>query len=699
MAVLHLAPVLHYLRQVRGESADARLADARLLEHFVRHGDEAAFATLLQRYGPMVFGLCRRVLRDRHEAEDAFQATFLLLVRKAGSLRQPELLGHWLYGVAYRTALKAKSLAFRRAATACLPPDMAGPASDDLLWRDLRPILDDAINGLPAKYRVPFVLCHLQGLTNAQAARQLGCPEGTVATRLSRARQRLRGRLAKHGLGVAAGALAVGLGSKSAAATLPALLLVSTLRIATVFRVGTTPAQIPARVAVLTEGVCKAMFLAKLRFVLGTVLVVAAALGATGAWTFGALASDPPPNRSAPPPPPAIGPIPLAIDEPAPRAYEAKSATVRTDNFIVEAPSRRIAQLVGDAAERFRKSEAIRWLGKELPAWSEPCPLRVIITEGGQGGATTFAFDGGKVKSRDMHLEGALDRILTGCLPHEVTHTILADHFRAPIPRWADEGAAVMAEDEEERQRYDALLLRIMDVPGRLIPLGQLLPMKDFPKDIMCLYVEGYSLTRFLVERKDRKTFLEFFKHGMTAKSWDESIKKYYGFESISELQEAWLEQVVKEAKSRERPEEEKRVITSGPPTFGRASMDKTGLFLSTPVSYYEPHTKHFKGAGEEVTTVTSYELKVSDQVVRLDRKHFRATDLAGKEIDKNDLEKALQTPTFVLVAYENKKVDPYYLKVVKEGTIIILPDAPPTSNPGERTIGETVPIPPAPPK
>src|SRR5437588_6653039 len=140
MAVRQLAPVLHYLRRASGEAPDVRL-----LEQFVQRGDEAAFATLLQRYGPMVFGVCRRILRDRHDAEDAFQATFLLLVRKARSLRQPELLGNWLHGVAYRIAHKARSRALRHA-TAAMVSDIPAPASDDALWRDVRPVLDRAID-------------------------------------------------------------------------------------------------------------------------------------------------------------------------------------------------------------------------------------------------------------------------------------------------------------------------------------------------------------------------------------------------------------------------------------------------------------------------------------------------------------------------------------------------------------------------
>src|SRR5205823_3540528 len=156
-----------------------------------RRRDEAAFAALVRRHGPMVLGVCRRVLRDAHDAEDAFQATFLLLARKAAALRQPDRLGPWLHGVAHRTALKAKAAGVRRRQRERPLDDLpAAGGGDDLLWRDLRPVLDDAIGRLPAKYRVPVVLCYLEGRTNAEAARALGCPTGTVATRLARARQR-----------------------------------------------------------------------------------------------------------------------------------------------------------------------------------------------------------------------------------------------------------------------------------------------------------------------------------------------------------------------------------------------------------------------------------------------------------------------------------------------------------------------------
>ena len=167
-----------------GGNPSADLPDAALLARFVADRDEVAFAAIVRRYGPMILGLCRRLLGDVHAAEDAFQATFLLLAKKARWLRQPDRLGPWLYGVARRVALKARSAMNRRREVA--PVDVAAASSPET--NDLRPVLDAAISRLPARYRMPVVLCYLQGLTYAEAAERLRCPAGTIATRLSRAR-------------------------------------------------------------------------------------------------------------------------------------------------------------------------------------------------------------------------------------------------------------------------------------------------------------------------------------------------------------------------------------------------------------------------------------------------------------------------------------------------------------------------------
>ncbi len=181
-------------------SADSRaldnLTDGELLERFVRQHEEAAFAALVQRHGPMVLSVCQRVLRHSQDADDAFQATFLVLAQKAHRLRRPGLLANWLYGVAYRTALHARQHAARRS-------EREREAAKRIVLSDdperkrlaLRRVLDEELHRLPEKYRAPLVLCYLEGKTNKEAARLLGWPSGSMAHRLARGRDLLRKRL------------------------------------------------------------------------------------------------------------------------------------------------------------------------------------------------------------------------------------------------------------------------------------------------------------------------------------------------------------------------------------------------------------------------------------------------------------------------------------------------------------------------
>ncbi len=172
------------------------LSDRQLLEKFVHHREEAAFAALVRRHGPMVLGVCRRMLRHSHDAEDAFQATFLVLAEKAQHLRRPERLANWLYGVAYRTALHARQRAAHRSRLEREAAAMSAPISDpEFESQELRRILDEELHRLPEKYRAPLVLCYLEGKTNEEAARLLGWPVGSMSYRLARGRDLLRQRL------------------------------------------------------------------------------------------------------------------------------------------------------------------------------------------------------------------------------------------------------------------------------------------------------------------------------------------------------------------------------------------------------------------------------------------------------------------------------------------------------------------------
>lgn len=220
-------------------------------------------------------------------------------------------------------------------------------------------------------------------------------------------------------------------------------------------------------------------------------------------------------------------------------AFLSLGASYRTQNFIVEAATPQVAQQVGQYAEHYRKEKALQWLGYEMPPWRQPCPLRVTITMNGSGGATSFAFDRGQILSQDMHIEGSLDRLLASVLPHEVTHTVFAHYFRCPVPRWADEGGSVLSEDDVERSRHDRMVRDILNTPGRAIPLRRLFSLTQYPRDVMVLYAEGYSVTNFLVGRSSRAAFLTFLAHGMRG-DWDGAVRTHYRYRSIEELEQAW---------------------------------------------------------------------------------------------------------------------------------------------------------------
>jgi RNA polymerase sigma factor (sigma-70 family) len=285
MATGQMSEVMQHLRRTVLLLDGAGLTDAELLEDYVSRREEAALAALVRRHGPMVWGVCRRVLRNHHDAEDAFQATFLVLVRKAAAIVPREMVANWLYGVARQTALKARATAARRKGRERQVAEMPEPAAvEQDLWRDLRPLLDEELSRLPDKYRAVIILCELEGKTRKEAARELRWPEGSVAGRLVRARAMLAKRLAQRGVALSVGALAAVL-SGNAAAGVPTSILSSTIEAVTLVAAGNAAASgvIPTNVAALTEGVLKAMFVKKLSAMVGGLLVLAVCLGGIGA--------------------------------------------------------------------------------------------------------------------------------------------------------------------------------------------------------------------------------------------------------------------------------------------------------------------------------------------------------------------------------------------------------------------------------
>jgi RNA polymerase sigma factor (sigma-70 family) len=282
MAMSQPSQLIHHLCQVLLQD-DSRLTDGQLLGCFIEHQDEAAFAALVKRHASLVWNVCRRLL-EQHDAEDAFQASFLVLLRKAASIRRRELLASWLYGVAHQTALQARRTMARRQAREKQVVDLPEPAVSEDLWKDLQPLLDQELSRLPDDHRVVLLLCDLEGRTRKEVAQQLRVPEGTVASRLARARTMLAKRLAWHGLAVTGATLAAVLAQKAASASVPPSILSSTIKAASLIAAGQAVAAeaFSLEVAALTEGVMKSMLLTRLKAPMAGLLLMGALVCGAG---------------------------------------------------------------------------------------------------------------------------------------------------------------------------------------------------------------------------------------------------------------------------------------------------------------------------------------------------------------------------------------------------------------------------------
>lgn len=224
--------------------------------------------------------------------------------------------------------------------------------------------------------------------------------------------------------------------------------------------------------------------------------------------------------------------------------HRAQAASARSQNFLVSAATLELAVEVAKAAEGFRRELAVEWLGQELPDWEQPCPITVQVDPRmGAGGATSFMFGNGRPYGWTMKIFGSRERVLDSVLPHEVTHTIFATHFGRPLPRWADEGACTTVEDISERSKQEKLLYQFLST-NRGIAFNKMFAMKEYPRDMLPLYSQGYSLVRFLIALEGKQKFVRYIGSGMDSNNWTAATKEHYGFHSLSDLQLSWLEWV-----------------------------------------------------------------------------------------------------------------------------------------------------------
>ncbi|HEX3146778.1 MAG TPA: sigma-70 family RNA polymerase sigma factor [Gemmataceae bacterium] len=656
-------PDVLLLREVRRfvtASRPTQATDRELIERFSRSRDDCAFGELVRRHGPMVLGVCRRVLRRAADADDAFQATFLVLVRRADAVRDPDRLGAWLFGVAWRVATKLRT---GRRPGLPLPDDLPAYASPDHDW----PVeLDAAIAGLPERYRTPVVLCHLQGLSPAEIGRQLGCPAATIATRLFRARTTLKRRLTARGVAVPAVLLT------GTALQVPSALASATTNLA-------TGRLISPAAAHLADGVFRSILMTKMRWAATAAAICLATAGVLRFQVGGqepAIGAAPPPTAPAP-----LVPAP-ALDQPTmPTKVKSEPATVMTANFRVTAPSKRIAQLIADAAERTRRDIAKTWLGKDLPQRTQY--IRVIATIArNRTGATTFDFTGGQVAA-EMHIEGELDCLLSDVVPHEVTHTVLADHFKAPVPRWADEGIALLSESEDEQSRCIQVAAETANA-GKMLQMKTLFNSKDYPADnVVGFFAESFWVTKLLVERRDNPTFIRFIQDG-SKDGWDVAAKRHYGFASLDDLEALVLEKL-KAARPLAKDKLAPATMT-GIPTIAVATADEAGRvqigspnITYTPVTTYAARRIMVEENGQKTERV-KYEPITSYRAERAlfgiyGHDKLKATTVDGTPITPEQLLKTLrEKPTGIVFASESQPLPAVFVDLLKPGTIVLVP-------------------------
>jgi RNA polymerase sigma factor (sigma-70 family) len=328
------------LRRWRRRSPDQPDAaeDARLLERFVADRDPLAFEVLVWRHGVLVLGVCRRLLRQRCDVEDVFQATFLTLIRKAASIRQGQSLAGWLYQVAYRIALRLRTKSLRRRVET-LTKEPPAQSPDCILDEDMRCILDEEVHRLPEKYRLPVMLCYLQGLTTAEAAVRLGCRRGTLLSRLAWARRRLMSRFMQRGITPSA-ALAI----LATTRTTPAAMLVTSV-VQTGLRYAAGGA-VTSQVAALVQGVVQSMFVNKLQWAIAIVMVLC--VGGTGLswWAFRGKDDDSQRSRA------------VAADDPQENANADKTRDRPKEGKSSSADEMKREQRIEETVKELRNLEA-----------------------------------------------------------------------------------------------------------------------------------------------------------------------------------------------------------------------------------------------------------------------------------------------------------------------------------------------------
>lgn len=318
-------------------------------------------------------------------------------------------------------------------------------------------------------------------------------------------------------------------------------------------------------------------------------------------------------------------------------------AGYRTENFIVEAPTKELAVEIGRNAERFRRELALQWIGDVMPNWAQPCMLKAQVAPNlGAGGATSFVFDRGEVFGWQMDIQGSRERILDSVLPHEVTHTIFASHFRQALPRWADEGACTTVEHASERMKQQQMLISFLKT-GRGISFSRMFMMKEYPADVMPLYSQGYSLARFLIEQRGRRTYMEFLAQGLQDERWEKALKDHYEIENLLVLQNTWLDWVKLGSPRLELESSTKNVLVSAEgkpqPASNAIYRGQSPDEKSAPVAQLTP--VKLPASGRSVYAESSYAEPAGSEVSEVEVADVEVAEAELAEVEVSGMEAA----------------------------------------------------------
>jgi RNA polymerase sigma factor (sigma-70 family) len=517
MTTRQAGTILRHIRNLVDAETTRKLTDAQLLQRFAVGHEETAFAALMQRLGGLVWGVCQHLLHQEQDAEDAFQATFLVLARRAGSIRKSEAVSSFLYGVAYRIAMKAKQNARRRQAHERRAADHARqqpPA--DLAWRELQAVLDEEVRRLPEKYRGPFILCCLEGRSQKEAARELDCKEGTVSSRIARARRLLQQRLTRRGVVLPAALCATVVWKQTAAAMVPAALAGRTVQAATGGAGG-----VSAVAATLAEGVLRVMGYAKWQIGGGLILGLSLLAVGAGAWSHRVPVTPSEAGSKDSPPTPAVARKDVHGD-PLPPGALARLGTVRQrapdSHLAVTADGKEIVTVSGDlTVRRFDVRTGELRAVRQLPGSAMPWFPTWLSPHG------TFALTIGIGGSNEPHLD--LYDLVQGKLRQTLS---VSDSILLGVAFSTDERRVAVADTSPDRKTFRVLIWDLETSKSRVVwsekkdkapqylepavalsPDGRRLVAYHLDRILRCWEVESGKLL-WQAEEKKRRAFLVF---------------------------------------------------------------------------------------------------------------------------------------------------------------------------------------------